>query len=74
MSPDQVRKAKAMLLDPYVTEGEVARHFKVTRMTLNKALASGEQKWRATWAKLAFRGSAHMTAQSRLTENELDAP
>ena len=41
MSADQVRKAKAMLLDPYMTKGEVARHFKVTRMTLNKALASG---------------------------------
>ena len=41
MSPDQVRKAKSMLLDPYMTKGEVARHFKVTRMTLNKALASG---------------------------------
>ena len=41
MSPDQVRKAKAMLLDPYMTKGEVARRFKVTRMTLNKALASG---------------------------------
>lgn len=42
MTPDQVRKAKAMLLEPYMTEGEVARHFKVTRMTLNKALARGE--------------------------------
>ena len=40
MSADQVRKAKAMLLDPYMTKGEVARHFKVTRMTLNKALVS----------------------------------
>ena len=42
MSPDQVRKSKAMLLDPDITKGEVARHFKVTRMTLNKALAGGE--------------------------------
>ena len=41
MSADQVRKARAMLLDPCMTKGEVARHFKVTRMTLNKALASG---------------------------------
>ena len=41
MSADQVRKAKAMLLDPYMTKGEVARHFRVTRMTLNKALANG---------------------------------
>ena len=29
MSPDQVRMAKAMLLDPYMTKGAVARHFKV---------------------------------------------
>ena len=42
LSPDQVRKAKAMLLDPDMTKGEVARHFKVTRMTLNKALGNGE--------------------------------
>ena len=39
MSAEKVRKAKAMLLDPYMTKGEVARHFKVTRVTLNKALA-----------------------------------
>lgn len=38
MSADQVRKAKAMLADPVITKGEVARHFGVTRMTLNKAL------------------------------------
>ena len=31
-----------MLLDPDMTKGEVARHFRVTRMTLNKALAYGE--------------------------------
>ena len=42
MSPDQVRKAKGMLLGPYMTMREVARHFKVTRMTLNKALANLE--------------------------------
>ena len=41
LSPDQVRKAKAMLLAPYMTKGEVARHFKVRRMMLNKALANG---------------------------------
>ena len=41
LSPDQVRKANAMLLDPDMTKGEVARHFHVTRMTLNKALAKG---------------------------------
>ena len=41
MSPDQVRKARAVLLEPDMTKGEVARHFKVTRITLNKALANG---------------------------------
>ena len=39
MSSDQVRKAKAMLFDPYMTKGKVARHFRVKRVTLNKALA-----------------------------------
>ena len=38
LSLDQIRKAKAMLIDPDMTKGEVARHFHVTRMTLNKAL------------------------------------
>ena len=42
LSLDQVRKARAMLLDPNMTKGEVARHFRVTRMTLNKALADGQ--------------------------------
>ncbi len=34
----QVRKAKAMLTDPQMTKTEVAKHFRVTRMTLNRAL------------------------------------
>ncbi|WP_321529014.1 recombinase family protein [Sedimenticola selenatireducens] len=33
-----VKKAAAMLRDPMVTKTEVAEHFGVTRMTLNKAL------------------------------------
>ena len=38
LSPDHVRKARAMLLDPEMTKAEVAWHFQVTRMTLHKAL------------------------------------
>lgn len=34
-----VRKAAAMLLDPMMTKTEVARHFGVSRVTLNTALA-----------------------------------
>ena len=33
------RKAAAMLSDPLMTKSEVARHFKVSRVTLNAALA-----------------------------------
>jgi len=33
-----VRKAAAMLLDPLVTKAEVARHFCVSRVTLNASL------------------------------------
>jgi DNA invertase Pin-like site-specific DNA recombinase len=33
-----IKKAKAMLLDTEVTKAEVAKHFKVSRPTLNKAL------------------------------------
>ena len=39
LTGDDVKKARAMLLDPNMTKSEVARHFKVTRATLNKALA-----------------------------------
>ena len=38
LSADDVRKAAAMLRDPYMTKTEVAKHFKVSRVTLNKAL------------------------------------
>ncbi|MGF1758944.1 recombinase family protein [Photobacterium sagamiensis] len=38
MSDSDVRKANAMFLDPTVTKGEVARHFGVSRPTLNRAL------------------------------------
>jgi len=38
LTPTQVKKARAMLLDPSITKTEVAKHFNVTRATLNKAL------------------------------------
>jgi DNA invertase Pin-like site-specific DNA recombinase len=38
MSQADVRKAAAMLLDPAITKTEVAKHFGVTRVTLNLAL------------------------------------
>ena len=38
LSAEDVRKAAAMLHDPYMTKTEVAKHFKVSRFTLNKAL------------------------------------
>ncbi|MEX3074107.1 recombinase family protein [Vibrio alginolyticus] len=43
MSESDIRKANAMLLDPMVTKSEVAKHFCVSRPTLNKALASLEK-------------------------------
>ncbi|MBK6616471.1 recombinase family protein [Ottowia sp.] len=38
LSPTDVRKAAAMLSDPNITKAEVARHFSVSRVTLNAAL------------------------------------
>lgn len=38
LSASDIKKAKAMLLDPRVTKAEVAKHFDVSRPTLNKAL------------------------------------
>jgi DNA invertase Pin-like site-specific DNA recombinase len=38
LSADQVKKANAMLNDPAITKTEVAKHFKITRATLNAAL------------------------------------
>jgi len=38
LSDADIKKAKAMLLDPNMTKAEVARHFDVSRPTLNKAL------------------------------------
>lgn len=38
MSSSDIKKAHAMLLAPDVTKAEVARHFNVSRPTLNKAL------------------------------------
>lgn len=39
MSKTDVRKAAAMLADPFITKTEVAKHFGVSRVTLNAALA-----------------------------------
>lgn len=39
LSPTDVRKAAAMLSDPKITKAEVARHFSVSRVTLNAALS-----------------------------------
>jgi DNA invertase Pin-like site-specific DNA recombinase len=38
MSKSDVRKATAMLLDPMMTKTEVAKHFGVTRVTLNQSI------------------------------------
>lgn len=38
MTKSDVRKAAAMLLDPHMTKTEVAKHFGVSRVTLNAAL------------------------------------
>jgi DNA invertase Pin-like site-specific DNA recombinase len=38
MSKADVRKAAAMLLDPLMTKTEVAKHFGISRVTLNLAL------------------------------------
>ena len=39
LSTADTRKARAMLVDPTITKSEVARHFKVSRPTLDAALA-----------------------------------
>jgi hypothetical protein len=38
MSKADTRKAAAMLSDPNITKAEVAKHFSVSRVTLNAAL------------------------------------
>lgn len=43
LSANDAQKAKAMLSDPLMTKAEVARHFKVSRPTLNKALETFEE-------------------------------
>ncbi|WP_425319643.1 recombinase family protein [Lacimicrobium alkaliphilum] len=43
MSVTDIKKAKAMLLDPDMTKAEVAKHFDVSRPTLNKALSMYSQ-------------------------------
>ena len=42
MSKSDIKKASAMLLDPDMTKTEVARHFGVSRVTLNNALVRME--------------------------------
>ncbi len=42
LSKDQVKKARAILNDPMISKTEVAKHFSVTRATLNKALTDYE--------------------------------
>jgi DNA invertase Pin-like site-specific DNA recombinase len=39
LSQTDVRKATAMLADPKITKTEVAKHFSVSRVTLNAALS-----------------------------------
>lgn len=38
MTSSDIRKANAMLQDPKITKTEVAQHFRVSRVTLNKSL------------------------------------
>ena len=38
MSENDIKKAKAMLSDPQITKTEVAKHFGVSRVTLNSSL------------------------------------
>jgi DNA invertase Pin-like site-specific DNA recombinase len=40
LSSSDIKKAQAMLLDPDMTKAEVAKHFNISRPTLNKALNS----------------------------------
>lgn len=44
MTAADIRKAAAMLSDPTITKAEVAKHFSVSRVTLNAALARGGYK------------------------------
>ena len=44
LSEQHIKKARAMLLDPEMTKAEVAKHFSVSRVTLNKALDSDTMK------------------------------
>ncbi len=44
LTKSDIKKAQAMLLDPAMTKAEVAKHFDVSRPTLNKALSSYVQQ------------------------------
>ena len=64
MSPADVRKAAAMLTDPQITKAEVAKHFGVSRVTLNASLE------REGLAKAAN----HLKLEQLLAECDPDAP
>lgn len=64
MSPTDVRKAAAMLADPEITKAEVAKHFGVSRVTLNASLE------RERLAKAAN----HPQLKQLLAECDPDAP
>ena len=51
LSPADVRKAAAMLTDPDITKAEIAKHFSVSRVTLNAALNRAGVLDRQTAAK-----------------------
>jgi DNA invertase Pin-like site-specific DNA recombinase len=51
LSPADVRKAAAMLTDPDITKAEIAKHFSVSRVTLNAALNRAGVVDRQTAAK-----------------------
>lgn len=42
LTSNQINKARAMLLDPHITKTDVAKHFNVSRITLNTALRLNE--------------------------------
>ncbi|KJY97654.1 recombinase family protein [Pseudoalteromonas ruthenica] len=44
LTSSDIKKAQAMLLDPAMTKAEVAKHFDVSRPTLNKALSAYVQQ------------------------------
>ncbi|MBS0455930.1 MAG: recombinase family protein [Proteobacteria bacterium] len=55
LSKADIRKAAAMLSDPAITKAEVARHFRVSRVTLNSSLARDGQAMQTGTAPVAAR-------------------